>query len=115
MTLEDIHDEAANRLQKKQPKLDAIYQDLPPAHQEYLSVLNDYEFYTSLDMIHEGQDPSVVTAAGVSEKLSNLVGEIDEAELQKRLQQIAQEHEKQDQGQEKESNTEQAMMSQTDD
>jgi hypothetical protein len=94
LTLDEIHDESAQELQENREELERVYESLPGEHQEYLSLLDDYELYYALSMINDGEDPSGVVGAAASDKLNQVIGEIiDEQALIDGLTAVYAEHE----------------------
>lgn len=84
-TLEELYGDVADDLVDRQDELDALYDELPPTHKRYLSLLDEFEFYQAMDMIQSESDPSGIIAAAVSEKMGEMFGEINQEALTERL------------------------------
>jgi hypothetical protein len=88
-TLEELYGNFEQEFGADKAELEAIYEDLPPTHQRYLSVLDDHEFYQALDLVRTGDDESAMVAAAVNEKIGELFGSVDQEGLTQRLQTVA--------------------------
>lgn len=88
-TLEELYGNFEQEFGADKAELEALYEDLPPTHQRYLSMLDDHEFYQALDLVRTGDDESAMIAAAVNEKMGELFGGIDQDGLTQRLRTVA--------------------------
>jgi hypothetical protein len=89
--LEDVYDDFSQEFTVDKAVLEDVYDDLPPTHKRYLSLLDDYEFYQTLELIRTEGNPSNMIAAAVNEKVSELLVGINQDELARRLTAVEEE------------------------